>query len=129
MWARLRFSLLLILFLCPGMSRTEDNLSRGFADPPPSARTRAFWWWLNGNVTKAAITLTDPQAVAEVFDQLEHAALSGRRGPVWLDVPLDVQAAQVNPATLRRAQLPVAAEQADVSAAVAQTVALLHQAH
>jgi hypothetical protein len=56
MWARLRFSLLLILFFCPGMSRAEDNLSRGFADPPPSARTRAFWWWLNGNVTKAAIT-------------------------------------------------------------------------
>ena len=31
-------------------------LERGFADPPASARTRCFWWWLNGNVTKAAIT-------------------------------------------------------------------------
>ena len=45
-----------MLFLCPGMIRAEGDLSRGFADPPPSARTRAFWWWLNGNVTKAAIT-------------------------------------------------------------------------
>ena len=79
-------------------------------------------------ITKAAITLTDPQAVAEVFDQLEHAALTGRRGPVWLDVPLDVQAAQVDPATLRRAKPPVATEQPDISAAVAQTLALLRQA-
>ncbi|GMU20674.1 MAG: hypothetical protein AMXMBFR13_07700, partial [Phycisphaerae bacterium] len=33
-----------------------DALARGFADPPPEARLRAYWWWLNGNVTKAAIT-------------------------------------------------------------------------
>ena len=56
MWVPWRFGLLLWLFLCPGMIRAEGDLSRGFADPPPSARTRAFWWWLNGNVTKAAIT-------------------------------------------------------------------------
>jgi len=34
----------------------EDTLAAGFANPPPEARTRAYWWWLNGNVTKAAIT-------------------------------------------------------------------------
>lgn len=79
-------------------------------------------------ITKAAITLTDPEAVAEVFDQLEHAALSGRRGPVWLDVPLDVQAVHVDPVALRRAQLPAVSEQPDISAAVAQTVRLLRQA-
>jgi hypothetical protein len=28
----------------------------GFDQPPRQARTRCFWWWLNGNVTKAAIT-------------------------------------------------------------------------
>jgi len=33
-----------------------DALAQGFADPPNSARLRAYWWWLNGNVTKAAIT-------------------------------------------------------------------------
>ncbi|MGH1448993.1 MAG: thiamine pyrophosphate-binding protein [Pseudomonadaceae bacterium] len=79
-------------------------------------------------ITKAAITLTDPEAVAEVFDELERAALEGRRGPVWLDVPLDVQAAQVDPATLRRAKFPAAIEPPDTSAAVSQTVALLRQA-
>jgi hypothetical protein len=31
-------------------------LETGFANPPNSARLRAYWWWLNGNVTKVAIT-------------------------------------------------------------------------
>jgi hypothetical protein len=35
---------------------THKDLEAGFANPPNSARLRAYWWWLNGNVTKAAIT-------------------------------------------------------------------------
>ena len=76
-------------------------------------------------ITKRAVTLTDPQAVAEVFDELEHAALSGRRGPVWLDVPLDVQAARIDPNRLRRAQLPPAPASVDLAGPVARTLALL----
>lgn len=79
-------------------------------------------------ITKAAVTLTDPEAVGEVFDRLEQAALSGRRGPVWLDVPLDIQAARIDPTSLRRA--PVQAEETpdDLSAVVEQTLDLLRQA-
>ncbi|MBN2295671.1 MAG: discoidin domain-containing protein [Pirellulales bacterium] len=33
-----------------------NNLEIGFHNPPHSAGIRAFWWWLNGNVTKEAIT-------------------------------------------------------------------------
>jgi len=79
-------------------------------------------------ITKRAITLTDPQAVAAVFDELEHAALSGRHGPVWLDVPLDVQAAQVDPAQLRRAAPPAAVQTADLVEPLSQTLALLRAA-
>ena len=32
------------------------GLEEGWAKPPLEARLRAYWWWLNGNVTKAAIT-------------------------------------------------------------------------
>lgn len=78
-----------------------------------------------GPITKRAVTLTDPQDVAAVFDELEHAALGGRRGPVWLDVPLDVQAAQVDPAQLRRAAAPADAAAADLSVPVARTLELL----
>lgn len=31
-------------------------LEDGWANPPTIARTRVWWWWLNGNVTKEAIT-------------------------------------------------------------------------
>ncbi|TBV17440.1 thiamine pyrophosphate-binding protein [Stutzerimonas kirkiae] len=79
-------------------------------------------------ITKRAVTLVDPQAVAEVFDELEQAALSGRRGPVWLDVPLDVQAAQVQPEALRRARPPVEAGAPDLAGPVAQTLELLRSA-
>ncbi|WP_460044951.1 thiamine pyrophosphate-binding protein [Pseudomonas sp. S2_H01] len=77
------------------------------------------------SITKKAVTLTDPEAVAEVFDELEHAALTGRRGPVWLDVPLDVQAVQIDPSRLRRATLPPVAAAPDLSEPVARTLALL----
>ncbi len=33
-----------------------QDLERGFADPPRSAGVRCWWWWLNSNVTKEAIT-------------------------------------------------------------------------
>ena len=35
---------------------TSDELEQGFARPPISTRLRAYWWWLNGNVTKDSIT-------------------------------------------------------------------------
>tara|TARA_Y100001951_G_scaffold104712_1_gene117333 strand:- start:13847 stop:15637 length:1791 start_codon:yes stop_codon:yes gene_type:complete len=79
-------------------------------------------------ITKRAVTLTDPQAVAEVFDELEQAALSGRRGPVWLDVPLDVQAAQVEPEKLRRAKPAAVSAGVELAEPVARTLELLRSA-
>ena len=46
---------LVLLAMCFA-ARGQDRLAAGFTKPPPEARTRAYWWWLNGNVTKAAIT-------------------------------------------------------------------------
>ncbi len=33
-----------------------QQLRAGFVDPPPAARLRCYWWWLNGNTDKATIT-------------------------------------------------------------------------
>jgi hypothetical protein len=33
-----------------------DQLERGFKEPPDSAKPRAWWHWLNGNITKEGIT-------------------------------------------------------------------------
>ena len=32
------------------------SLEEGFKNPPQQAGIRCWWWWLNGNVTKEAIT-------------------------------------------------------------------------
>ena len=49
-------TLCLVLLLLPGRMAAGDAFEAGFASPPPAARLRAFWWWLNGNVTRASIT-------------------------------------------------------------------------
>lgn len=36
--------------------RADDALETGFDRPPQEAKLRAYWWWLNGNVTAQAIT-------------------------------------------------------------------------
>ena len=40
-----------------------QTLREGFRQPPPEARLRCYWWWLNGNTTKETITrdLTEMQ--------------------------------------------------------------------
>ena len=35
---------------------TASSLESGWNNPPNTARLRAYWWWLNGNVTQASIT-------------------------------------------------------------------------
>ncbi|MEY2498924.1 MAG: acetolactate synthase large subunit [Verrucomicrobiota bacterium] len=52
------------------------------------------------SITKYAATITDPLTVRFHFEKAIHLALSGRPGPVWIDIPLDVQAAQVEPEKL-----------------------------
>ena len=44
-----------------------DPLDEVWDRPPPSARLRAYWWWLNGNVTKEALTRDLEQMKAKGF--------------------------------------------------------------
>jgi acetolactate synthase I/II/III large subunit len=53
-------------------------------------------------VTKFAAMLDDPADAAWLVERAIWIARSGRPGPVWIDVPIDVQAARVDPARLRR---------------------------
>jgi acetolactate synthase-1/2/3 large subunit len=43
-------------------------------------------------VCKRAVVVQDPQAIADEIDHAFSEAISGRPGPVWLDIPIDVQA-------------------------------------
>lgn len=42
-------------------------------------------------ITKEAVQLTDPKMVLYELQRLIHISTNGRPGPVWLDIPLDVQ--------------------------------------
>ncbi len=53
-------------------------------------------------ITKYASIVDSPDDLAWHLDQALHLATSGRPGPVWLDIPIDVQSAKVKPTGLRR---------------------------
>ena len=52
------------------------------------------------SITKYAATVLDPQSIRQHMEQALHLMQSGRPGPVWLDIPLDVQAAPIDPESL-----------------------------
>lgn len=49
------------------------------------------------SVVKYATVLQDPQMVRQVMDKAIYLANHGRPGPVWVDVPVDVQGALIDP--------------------------------
>lgn len=48
------------------------------------------------NVTKYFITIDDLQKVEYYLEKAYHEATTGRPGPVWIDVPLDIQKAEID---------------------------------
>lgn len=52
------------------------------------------------SITKYAVTVTDPEAIRIHLEKAWHLATSGRQGPVWLDIPLDVQASLIDASAL-----------------------------
>lgn len=51
-------------------------------------------------VTKYTVMVTEPDSIKYHLEKALYLATSGRPGPVWLDIPLNVQAAQIDPDTL-----------------------------
>lgn len=57
-------------------------------------------------ITKYCEAVLNAADIAWHLDQAWHWATSGRPGPCWLDIPIDVQSAMIEPASLRRYSLP-----------------------
>lgn len=53
------------------------------------------------NMTKYAVMITEPSEIRYHLERAWYLANSGRKGPVWIDVPLDVQATIVETDELR----------------------------
>src|SRR6478735_3987554 len=62
---------LAMLALCGGLLLSQvnaaDQLEAIWNNPPQDARLRAYWWWINGNVTKESITRDLEQMKAKGF--------------------------------------------------------------
>lgn len=57
-------------------------------------------------LTKYAEMVNDPLSIRYHFEKAVHLARSGRPGPVWLDIPMDVQGAEISPGKLEPFVLP-----------------------
>ena len=52
-------------------------------------------------VTKFAVTVMRPEDVPYELEKCVYEATHGRKGPVWLDIPLDVQSSEIEIETVR----------------------------
>lgn len=58
------------------------------------------------SLCKYAVTVTDPETVGYHLDRAVYEAMHGRRGPVWLNIPVDVQKALVDESSLKTFTAP-----------------------
>jgi hypothetical protein len=65
----LAFLLLLAVLGALGWPETEDELARGFRNPPPEARPHAYWLWLNGYV--------HPESAKAELEAMKEAGFGG----------------------------------------------------
>lgn len=79
-------------------------------------------------ITKYAVTVMDPADALYHVQKAVHIATTGRPGPVWVDIPLDVQGASVDEETVRRfipeRELP--SKRGSHETAVAEAIQLLN---
>ena len=52
------------------------------------------------SVTKYAVTVKDEKKIRYHLDKAIYLAKNGRPGPVWIDIPLDIQSKMIDPETL-----------------------------
>ena len=85
------------------------------------------------SITKYAVTVTEPESIRYHLEKAIWLAQNGRPGPSWVDIPLDVQAAEVEPNQLsgfvpEAEGLVPDLDMETLNAKVAETLELLSQA-
>lgn len=81
-------------------------------------------------ITKYAVTITDPQSILYHLEKAVFLARSGRPGPVWIDIPLDIQATIIDTNKLKgfnQTELPApkSANRLELKSLVLETLASL----
>ncbi len=81
-------------------------------------------------VTKYAVMVTDPETIKYHLQKAIHLATTGRPGPVWIDIPANIQNAQINKEELiefNSAEIPVETN-LEFTEKIAQVANLLKEA-
>ncbi len=79
-------------------------------------------------ITKYAVTVLEPESIRFHLEKAVYLATHGRRGPVWLDIPLDVQASAVDENALEGFTPEPAEPAEDLRGAVSAAIDLLNRA-
>ena len=132
----------------PGAVNAITGVLDAWADSFPclviSGQEKSAWarvenplrmWGVQGtNITKMVSSIckysamvTDPTTIRFHLEKAWHEARTGRPGPVWLDIPIDIQAAQIDVETLAGFKPPVIAKP-ELSGPVGRILALVAQA-
>ncbi len=80
------------------------------------------------SMTKFSVMVNDPKDIRRCMEEAAHTAASGRPGPVWIDVPLDVQGAMVDPDELIGFAAPQNREKPFDAPAAAKAAEMLKEA-
>lgn len=105
-----------------------------FVEPPNKMRGKGVQGLnmvdIMTSVTKFAACLKSATDVRVILEQAFHEAYTGRPGPVWVDIPQDLQWVNVEEESLLGYQKPFAAEPiyADMQGAAATTLELIKTA-
>lgn len=78
-------------------------------------------------LTKYAKTVTDPYKIRTVLEEAIYHATNGRPGPVWIDIPINVQSAFINPKKLPKFT-PMKSKKANLSNSLKKAAKLLQNA-
>lgn len=54
-------------------------------------------WEVVQNLTKKSFIVTDPHKIKSILEEAYHEATTGRPGPVWIEIPQDLQWAEIEP--------------------------------
>jgi len=58
-------------------------------------------------ITKYSHLLCEPKQTVKILDSAKKISLSGRPGPVWIDIPMNVQSAKVDVVNLEKSDLHI----------------------
>ncbi|MBO4707466.1 MAG: thiamine pyrophosphate-binding protein [Elusimicrobiaceae bacterium] len=79
-------------------------------------------------ITKYAVLVTKAEDIKYHLERAVYEATHGKKGPVWLDIPLDIQAAMIDENKLKGFTPPVVKKDKTLSSKISKVIELLNKA-